>query len=102
MRRAARRDDNEQEIVKALRRAGAYVAYIDTPADLIVGYRGRTIIMEVKDGRKPPSARKLTDNEQKFHDEWTGGELHIVTCIEEAIDILNNGNYHELASNQSV
>lgn len=88
MRRAARRDDNEQEIVKALRKAGAYVAYIDTPADLVVGYKGRTIILEVKDGNKPPSARKLTPNEQKFHDEWTGGPLHIVTCIQEAIDIL--------------
>lgn len=92
MRRAARRDDNEQEIVKALRKAGAYVAYIDTPADLVVGYKGRTIILEVKDGNKPPSARKLTPNEQKFHDEWTGGPLHIVTCIQEAIDILMREN----------
>jgi hypothetical protein len=88
MRRAARRDDNEQEIVKALRKAGAHVAYLDTPADLLVGYRGRTIILEVKDGNKPPSARKLTPNEQKFHDEWTGGALHIVTCTKEAIDVL--------------
>lgn len=92
MRRAARRDDNEQEIVKALRKAGAYVAYIDTPADLVVGYKGRTIILEVKDGNKPPSARKLTPNEQKFHDEWTGGPLHIVTCIQEAIDTLMREN----------
>ena len=45
-------------------------------------------MLEVKDGSKPPSARKLTPNEQKFHDDWTGGELYVVTCIEEALDRL--------------
>lgn len=90
MRRAARRDDNEEEIVKALRKAGAHVAYIDSPCDLIVGYRGRTVLLEVKDGNKPPSARKLTDNEQKFHDTWTGGPLFIVTCVNEALATLSD------------
>ncbi len=88
MRRAARRDDNETEIVKALRKAGAYVVFIDEPCDLLVGFQSRTILLEVKDGNKPPSARKLTPNEQKFHDEWTGGELYIVNCIDEALDTL--------------
>lgn len=90
MRRAARRDDNEQEIVKALRKAGAFVAYIDTPCDLIVGYQTKTILLEVKDGSKPPSARKLTPNEQKFFDEWTGGPLFIVTCVDEALATLED------------
>ena len=88
MRRAARRDDNEKEIVIALRKAGAHVSFLDEPCDLLVGYKGKTICLEVKDGNKPPSARKLTPNEQKFHDEWTGGPLHIVTCVQEAIDVL--------------
>lgn len=88
MRRAARRDDNETEIVKALRKAGAYVAYIDSPCDLIIGFKNKTLLLEVKDGRKPPSARKLTPNEQKFHDEWIGGPLHVVTCVQEALDTL--------------
>lgn len=89
MRRAAKRDDNEKEIVVALRKAGAYVSFIDEPCDLIVGYQGKTILLEVKDGNKPPSARKLTPNEQKFHDEWTGGELYVVTCVDEALDRLH-------------
>ena len=92
MRRAARRDDNEKEIVLALRKAGAYVTFVDFPVDLIVGYQGRTIMLEVKDGNKPPSAQRLTPNEQKFHDEWTGGELYIVRCVKEAIDILGLKN----------
>lgn len=92
MRRAAKRDDNEKEIVVALRKAGAYVSFIDEPCDLIVGYQGKTILLEVKDGNKPPSARKLTHNEQKFHDEWTGGELYVVTCVDDALDRLHGKN----------
>ncbi|MEY4720068.1 MAG: hypothetical protein RL563_2686 [Pseudomonadota bacterium] len=88
MRRAARRDDNEGEIVRALRECGAQVVYIDEPCDLIVGYKGRTILVEIKDGSKPPSARKLTPNEQKFHDEWTGGELHVITSVSQALDVI--------------
>lgn len=90
MRRAARRDDNEKEIVLALRKAGAYVSFLNEPCDLLVGYQGRTILFEIKDGSKPPSARKLTPNEQKFHDEWTGGSLYIVTCTQDALDRLSH------------
>lgn len=88
MRRAARRDDNEAEIVAALRKAGAYVRYLDHPCDLLVGYQNRTVLFEVKDGAKPPSARKLTPLEQKFHDEWTGGELYVIMSVKDALDVL--------------
>ncbi len=42
----------------------------------------------VCDGDKVPSARKLTEAEQKFFDEWTGGMLVIVNSVEEALEIL--------------
>ena len=45
--------------------------------------------MEVKDGNKVPSARKLTDAEEKFFMEWTGGPLVIVNSVEEAVVFLN-------------
>jgi len=48
--RAARVDANQQEIVKALRSVGAYVRVItqgDGLPDLLVGYRGVTLLMEV-------------------------------------------------------
>lgn len=89
--RAARVDANQQEIVKALRSVGAYVRVItqgDGLPDLLVGYRGVTLLMEVKDGSKPPSAQKLTEAEQKFFDAWTGGALIKVTSVEDVIAAL--------------
>ena len=93
MRRAARVDENQGLIVKALRAYGATVRIItqgDGIPDLLVGYRGHTILMEVKDGNKPPSARQLTTAEQIFFDQWTGGKLFIVNSVEEALDVLKD------------
>jgi hypothetical protein len=95
MRRAARRDDNEKEIVAAMRAEGAYVKVINDEGlfDLLVGYVGQsgteyTLLLEVKDGSKPPSARRLTPAEQKFHDEWPLFNLFIVNSAEEAVALL--------------
>jgi hypothetical protein len=90
MRRAARRDANEGDIIKAMRAEGAYVKVINDEGlfDLLVSYRGETLLIECKDGAKPPSARRLTDAEQKFHDEWPGSDLYIVNSVEEAIALL--------------
>jgi len=91
MKYANRVDRNQGEIVETLRACGAYVRVVtmgDGVPDLLVGYRGYTILMEVKDGKKPPSARELTPAEKKFFDEWTGGMLAVVNSVEEALDIL--------------
>lgn len=91
MRRANKIDANQNDIVAALRKAGATVRIISQGEgipDLLVGYRGRTALLEVKDGGKPPSARKLTTAEQKFFDEWTGGICMIVESVEDALEVL--------------
>ena len=91
MRYANRIDANQNAIVDALRECGATVRIISQGAgipDLLVGYNGYTILMELKDGSKPPSARRLTEDEQKFFDEWRGGMLAIVNSVEEALDLL--------------
>lgn len=90
MRLVARRDANERRVIDALRACGAYVKQINDAGvfDLLVYYRGYTLLLEVKDGDKPPSARALTPAEQKFHDEWPGENLHIVNSEHEALDIL--------------
>lgn len=91
MRRAARVDDNQSQIVDALRAIGATVRVVTQGGglpDLLVGFRGHTILMEVKDGAKPPSHRALTPAEQKFFDEWRGGLVVVVNSIDEAIATL--------------
>ena len=88
MRHAARVDANKEQIVSALRAAGAFVWDLKLPVDLLVGYNGYTILMEIKDGNKPPSQRKLTKLQQSFFESWTGASLAIVDSPEAALRIL--------------
>lgn len=41
--------------------------------DLLIGYGGISLPVEVKDGSKPPSKRRLTKDEERFRMTWTGG-----------------------------
>lgn len=91
MRRAARIDGNQNEIVKAFRKIGASVlitSQLKNCFDLLVGYKGVNYIVEIKDGSKPPSQRKLTIGEKKFREGWKGGEYFIIKNIDEAIELL--------------
>lgn len=94
MRRAAKIDANQPEIVAALRSIGATVAVTSTVGqgfpDICVGYRGRSILMEVKDGSKPPSERKLTPDQELFHAAWRG-EIVVVKSAAEAVEYLMRG-----------
>ena len=63
---ARRADSNHAEIVGAFRSFGAAVVDVHSlpgALDLLVGFGGRLVLVEVKDGSKPPSARKLTPAE---------------------------------------
>jgi hypothetical protein len=59
--------------------------------DLLVGRQGRTYLLEVKDGRKPPSARQLTDEQLTWHGAWKGGTLAVVCDVESAIRAVSLG-----------
>ncbi len=88
MRRAARIDANQNEIVQALRDVGASVAITSALGkgfvDLVAGYRGINYLIEIKDGSKPPSAQRLTPDEQEFHDLWRGAVI-VVNDVDEAL-----------------
>ena len=71
MRYAARVDQNQDQIVLALRAAGAYVWVIGLPVDLLVGYKGHTFLVEVKNGPK----RRLTPLQADFFENWSGSTL---------------------------
>lgn len=68
-----RRDANHFDIIQAFRQLGATVIDVSqTPCgfDILVGYGGLTMPVEIKTGPKA----KLTTFEQKIHDSWTGGK----------------------------
>jgi hypothetical protein len=90
-RRAAKVDANQPEIVDALRRAGASVRHTHMIGagfpDIAVGYRSQTVLVEIKDGSKPPSARKLTADEARFFEEWRGAAA-VVETVDDALALL--------------
>jgi len=90
--RAARIDANHEQVVSALRAAGASVQSLAGVGkgvpDLLVGFQGKTLLMEVKDGRKTPSERRLTDDQIKWHGAWNGGPLAIVDGVDAALRML--------------
>lgn len=92
VRRRAKVDKNQADIVDALRRAGASVISLAACGggipDLLVGHRNRTALIEVKNGSLPPSARGLTLDQQIWHAEWRGGTLAVVCDVESAIRVL--------------
>ncbi len=84
MRYAARVDANQTQIVSALRAAGAYVWIIGLPVDLLVGYKGHTFLVEVKDG----SSKRLTKLQADFFENWSGSTLCRVDSPEAALRMI--------------
>ena len=87
MRHAARVDANQAEIVAALRQAGASVWIIGLPVDLLVGYRGQSLLMEVKTvtGKRNPKPARHTELQKSFMVDWRGGPVSTVTDVRGAL-----------------
>ena len=91
----SRTDDNQQDIVAALRAIGVSVTLLHAVGggcpDLLCGYldsdgNGRNILLEVK-GLKGT----LTPAQEKWHSEWNG-QVAIVRSVEEAINVVRAGS----------
>jgi hypothetical protein len=89
VRRASRTDGNQAKIVAALRSYGCSVQLLHTVGqgcpDLMIGIHGRTGLLEVKDGDKPPSARQRTEDQKRWMSEWRGGPVGLVTHVDGAL-----------------
>lgn len=83
MRHAARVDATQEQIVSALRAAGARVWIIGLPVDLLVGYRGRLCLIECKS----PGGRK-TALQTRFMAEWADMPVSLVDGPEAALRAL--------------
>lgn len=88
---AARTDGNHSEIVRELRKIGCSVLSLSRVGggcpDLAVGRNYRTMLLEIKDGSKPPSQRGLTPDQEKFSAAWRG-HYAVVTSVQDAIDVI--------------
>lgn len=101
--RGAKVDANQPEIVEALRKAGAYVLHthqIKNAFDILVAFRGQLFIMEIKNPEYLPKEydrerleKSLEKGEKDCMDgfQQAGVTYHIVTTIEEALNVIQNG-----------
>ena len=95
--RPRRVDANQAEIVEEFRRQGCSVLHLHTVGkgcpDILVGmkttkYGKINILVEIKDGAKPPSQRRLTDDEAKFHQDWLG-VVTVISSLDEVRSLVN-------------
>jgi hypothetical protein len=88
LRYAAQIDANHAIIRTALEVNGWKVAETNRAGggfpDLVISKDGVNVLVEVKDGAKCPSARKLNEKQRKFHDGWKG-RIVIIESVEEAL-----------------
>jgi Holliday junction resolvase len=84
MRRAAKRDIAEPEIITALTRCGFSVYRLNQPVDLLAGYRGVNYLIECKSGSKG-YARALNENQQEFAAQWNGAPVFVLRSQDDAI-----------------
>ena len=102
MRRAARIDANQPEIVQQLRSVPGVKVCITSQVgggfpDIIIGYHGANYLIELKDSNKPPSKRKLTPAEKKWHKMWSGyGQIATCITFEECLEAIGIEIYNDI------
>ncbi len=103
--RRARIDTNQPEIVAAFRQLGFSLFHSHTLGqgfpDLVVARMlpcprcdkdiPQTVLVEIKDGDKPLSARKLTPDESRLHQLWRGR----IVVVESMADVLRLAGANE-------
>ena len=92
MRRAARVDENQSEIVQGLLYMGATVQLLHAVGqgcpDILVGFRGKNYLIEIKNPEKPKGDQRLTKDQEQWHSLWSGQKA-IVRTVEEALQVIN-------------
>ena len=92
MRRAAKIDRTQPDIVAALRSVGASVQSLASVGggvpDLLVGFCGQTLLIECKDGALPPSGQALTPDQIAWHAAWRGLPVWVIRSADEALEAL--------------
>ena len=90
MRYAARSDANQSEIVAALRASGASVFVLKLPVDLLVGYAGKTALVEIKDPTSRYGKKGLNVKQSAFLMGWNGGTVALIDSVEAAQNLIRS------------
>lgn len=93
--RAKHIDANQPTIVLMLRKVpGVSVAITsdlgDGFPDIVVGYRGRNFMFEIKDPEQDLNKRKLNTKQLMFHKAWDG-QIDKVETFTSILKIINGG-----------
>ena len=86
-----RSDQNQAEIIAALRKAGASVQVLSAVAkgmpDLAAGYAGQNWFLEIKNPAKPKADQCLTPDQVEWHRNWKG-QVAIVYSVADALRVI--------------
>jgi len=86
MRRAARIDGNQTEIIAALRKCGCTTLFLNIgfgAPDLLVARANRMWLMEIK-----VKEGKLSKDQEDWHRAWNA-KVHVVRSVEDALAIIS-------------
>ena len=91
--RFKRKDANHKEIIAYFRSHGALVDDVSDLMglgyDIVVGWGEVIVLVEIKDGDKPPSARRLTESEEAAQARW-GQKFAVIESTDQARVLLGN------------
>lgn len=85
-------DANQKQIINSLRMIPSISVFPTHMVgkgfpDIVVGYKGKNYLFEIKDDAKTKSQTKLTQAEEKFHSAWSG-QVDTIKTIEQILSIL--------------
>lgn len=85
-------DANHKQIINQLRKI-PNISVFSTHTigkgfpDIVIGYKGFNYLIEIKDGAKSKSQKKLTEAEEKFFFDWNG-QVSIAENIDDILKII--------------
>ena len=83
-------DENQKEIVQALRKAGRVVFEIEEPFDLLIDNLGEWVVMEVKNPEthaRQKGGSKMTDKQLEILERLTAKVL-VAETVEQALNMV--------------
>ena len=81
-------DENQKTLIHTFIALGASILNLSTVGrgcpDLLIGYRGKTVLVEIKSNSKAT----FTEPQIKFMQEWRGGAVSRIDSVDAAIRLI--------------